>query len=427
MRYILLLLTAFSCTPTRKWTRQLENMPALLNAQVGICVWDAETGRERCAYRPEKRFTPASTAKILTLAACLHTLRDSLPRLAYEVVQQQPKNAILLAGTGDPTTLHPHFEAWQPQLHFPQLLPGAERHLMALPGANQLVPYGPGWSWDDFGAYYSTEISALPVYGNAARLTYTNQHWQIHPETLDTLLRRDSGITEPQRQALGPYILIPEHPAGAEYSKTIALFGMAQTGPLLFKQAQSSAGVFFNKTGSVYTMGGLRHFWYACPTDTVLRRMMHQSDNFLAEQLLLVCAVERYGAFFPQQVRTWVTDTLLHTQEPPRWVDGSGLSRYNLVSPRYLCAALHHLWQTQDHERLLNLFPEGGREGTLQGWFGEVPVWAKSGSMGGVFCLSGYIKDKKGRMQVFSIMINGFTEGQKPVKNAVSIVLNGLY
>jgi D-alanyl-D-alanine carboxypeptidase/D-alanyl-D-alanine-endopeptidase (penicillin-binding protein 4) len=298
---------------------------------------------------------------------------------------------------------------------------------MALPGANQLVPYGPGWSWDDFGAYYSTEISALPVYGNAARLTYTNQHWQIHPETLDTLLRRDSGITEPQRQALGPYILIPEHPAGAEYSKTIALFGMAQTGPLLFKQAQSSAGVFFNKTGSVYTMGGLRHFWYACPTDTVLRRMMHQSDNFLAEQLLLVCAVERYGAFFPQQVRTWVTDTLLHTQEPPRWVDGSGLSRYNLVSPRYLCAALHHLWQTQDHERLLNLFPEGGREGTLQGWFGEVPVWAKSGSMGGVFCLSGYIKDKKGRMQVFSIMINGFTEGQKPVKNAVSIVLNGLY
>jgi len=422
MRYTLLLLVAFSCTPTRKWTRQLENMPALLNAQVGICVWDAETGRERCAYRAEKRFTPASTAKILTLAACLNILRDSLPRLAYDISQ----NTVFLAGTGDPTTLNPYFDAWQPQLHFPDDPPNGEWHLTALPGTNQLSPYGPGWSWDDFGAYYSSEVSALPVYGNAARLTYTDQHWQIHPNTLDSLLMQNSGATEVKRQAFGPFVIVPERPTNPDYCKTIALHGMARTGPVLFAQSQGKgAGSFTYKTDSLYDTGNMHRF-YVCPTDTVLRRMMHQSDNFVAEQLLLVCAVERYGALYPQQVRTWVTDTLLHAQPPPRWVDGSGLSRYNLVSPRYLCAVLHHLWQTQDHERLLNLFPEGGREGTLQGWFEEVPLWAKSGSMGGVFCLSGFVKDKKGRMLAFSIMTNGFTEGQIPVKEAVNTILQGL-
>jgi D-alanyl-D-alanine carboxypeptidase/D-alanyl-D-alanine-endopeptidase (penicillin-binding protein 4) len=62
---------------------------------------------------------------------------------------------------------------------------------------------------------------------------------------------------------------------------------------------------------------------------------------------------------------------------------------------------------------LFSLFPAGGISGTLAGWYkgpDKKPwLYAKSGSMSGVQCLSGYLINKRGQVLILSFMHNNFT------------------
>ena len=51
--------------------------------------------------------------------------------------------------------------------------------------------------------------------------------------------------------------------------------------------------------------------------------------------------------------------------DAPQWVDGSGLSRLNLLTPRSLTAVLLLLHQQIPEPRLLSLLAAGGGQGTL--------------------------------------------------------------
>jgi D-alanyl-D-alanine carboxypeptidase/D-alanyl-D-alanine-endopeptidase (penicillin-binding protein 4) len=110
-----------------------------------------------------------------------------------------------------------------------------------------------------------------------------------------------------------------------------------------------------------------------------------------------------------------------------RRVDGSGLSRYNLVSPQVLATALEKLYQQQPMDRIQKLFPAGEQSGTLKDWFGngENPayVYAKTGSMSGVYCLAGYLKTKKGKTLVFSFMSNNFIGSNRVIKEELQVIL----
>ena len=129
-----------------------------------------------------------------------------------------------------------------------------------------------------------------------------------------------------------------------------------------------------------------RNYFYSTPLDTVLRRMMYQSDNFIAEQMLVVCSGVKYDTLRQDKIIQWAKDTLFaspitnkpitnnQSPNPPRWVDGSGLSRYNLVSPHYLTNVLWKLWREQPHNRLLGLFPTAGAPETTLDWWKPIPA-----------------------------------------------------
>jgi D-alanyl-D-alanine carboxypeptidase/D-alanyl-D-alanine-endopeptidase (penicillin-binding protein 4) len=72
--------------------------------------------------------------------------------------------------------------------------------------------------------------------------------------------------------------------------------------------------------------------------------MMHESDNLFAEQSLLMVSNEVLGVMDDVKI----IDTLLKTDfadlpQKPRWVDGSGLSRYNLFTPKDFVVILHKM------------------------------------------------------------------------------------
>jgi D-alanyl-D-alanine carboxypeptidase/D-alanyl-D-alanine-endopeptidase (penicillin-binding protein 4) len=111
----------------------------------------------------------------------------------------------------------------------------------------------------------------------------------------------------------------------------------------------------------------------------------------------------------------------------PRWVDGSGLSRYNQFSPSDMIAVLTQLKAEQPWEKIKNLFPKAG-VGTLRSLNSSAGdfVYAKTGSMGGVYCLSGYVLTKKGNWLSFSIMVNNHNTSNSNVRKKIESFLQAL-
>jgi len=106
-------------------------------------------------------------------------------------------------------------------------------------------------------------------------------------------------------------------------------------------------------------------------------------------------------------------------RQPPRWVDGSGLSRYNLFTPESFVDVLHKMYIEIPNERLFQFFPAGGVSGTLEDWYPGNPnpyVYAKTGSLGNNHNLSGYLLTKSGKTLIFSFMNNHFMVDSSEIK-----------
>ena len=155
--------------------------------------------------------------------------------------------------------------------------------------------------------------------------------------------------------------------------------------------------------------------------------MMWQSDNFLAEQLLVLSAATKFDTLDTRKIRTHILNNeLSKLKHPPRWVDGSGLSRYNLFTPDSFVFILNELYQELPRERLLHLFPVGGVSGTLKSSYAGNPepyVYAKSGTVGNNYSLSGYLITKSGKMLIFSMMNNHYLKPTSDIRDEVQRLL----
>ena len=159
---------------------------------------------------------------------------------------------------------------------------------------------------------------------------------------------------------------------------------------------------------------------------------MQESDNFIGEQLLLSCSAKLFnGQLSSEQTIAYALDSLLaDLPDPIRWVDGSGLSRYNLFTPRSIIALLHKLYQEYPQDWLFSMLPNGGKSGTISGWYGgkDAPyVFAKTGTLSNKHCLSGYIKTNSGKVLLFSFMHNNYIGSSTPVKREMQQVLEWIW
>jgi D-alanyl-D-alanine carboxypeptidase/D-alanyl-D-alanine-endopeptidase (penicillin-binding protein 4) len=172
---------------------------------------------------------------------------------------------------------------------------------------------------------------------------------------------------------------------------------------------------------------GLKVF-HSQPTDSLLKPMMHRSDNFFAEQSLLMVSNERLGLMNDEKI----IDTLLKTDlkdlpQKPRWVDGSGLSRYNLFTPQDFVAILNKMKNEFGMERIKIILPTGGT-GTISNYYKADSnfIFGKTGTLSGVVAFSGFLYTKKGRLLIFSTLVNNHQASSTAVRRAVEKFIQGL-
>jgi D-alanyl-D-alanine carboxypeptidase/D-alanyl-D-alanine-endopeptidase (penicillin-binding protein 4) len=357
-----------------------------------------------------KYFTPASTTKIFTLFASLNLIPDSIPTLKYVI----ENDTLYVQGTGDPTVLHPYFND-STAIHF------MEKYENIALNQNNFKDekFGPGWSWDDYHLYYSPERSGLPLYGNI--LTIANaDSIKVHPQYF-----KDS-------------IVFMDNPINRELQKNIFYYNPLKkdTVEIPFRVDPSTTKNFLEQSlkkkihGAHKIPDGEWRILYGMPSDSVYKRMMEVSDNFLAEQLLIVGSATLSDTLNSHKAREFVLENYLtDLRQPPRWVDGSGLSRYNLFTPESMVHVLQKLYNKIPRERLFQFFPTGGVSGTMEDWYPGSPdpyIYAKTGSLGNNHSLSGYLLTNSGKTLVFSFMNNHFMENPSEIKKRMQSIFEDI-
>lgn len=376
----------------------------------GWLVLNPATGDTIYALNSKKYFTPASNTKIFTLYAGLTLLPDSVPALKY----LDQHDTLFIEGTGDPSLLHPYFND-STALHF------MRNHKNVALFANNFrdTPWGPGWAWEDYDGYFAAERSPLPLYGNVLQVHMKDSLRAVPGYFKDSIVLLSSAIQREMEH--NTFFFDPRR------QDTVQI--PFRTSPGLLQTLLEHAGG--RPVSRIKRMPeGRLQTLYSIPSDSLYKRMLQESDNFLAEQLLLLASSRLSDTLESRRAREYVLqNNLQHLSQPPVWVDGSGLSRYNLFSPESMVYVLHELYRDLGQDRLFSLFPAGGVSGTLKDWYGQegAPyVFAKTGTLANNHCLSGYIRTRKGQVLIFSFMNNHFNLPVSEIKMRMKMVLEWL-
>ena len=415
-----------------KSAKQVINDSSLLTAHIGISIYEPASGKYWYNYQGDKYFVPASNTKIPTCYAAMKYLGDSLS--SFLVAEND--TIVIILPTGDPTLLHPEFK-FQPALEF---LKKSKRKIYTTDFKWKSEALGSGWSWNDYNESYMAERSPMPVYGNLIKWVQekVNENgrepiiiysvpeidWPVNFSNVNAKVfnvKRKIGENE--------FELIQ----GTEKYKEINI-------PFVTHGIRSSVSLLSDTVGRpIFTNDQvvwnildkielLIHTLKSQPTDSLLKPMMHRSDNFFAEQSLLMVSYGRLGIMNDAKI----IDTLLKTDfkdlpQKPRWADGSGLSRYNLFTPQDFVTILNKMKDEFGMERIKVIFPTGG-EGTISNYYKADSnyIFAKTGTLSGVVAFSGFLYTKKGKLLIFSTLVNNHQASSTAVRRAVEKFIEGI-
>lgn len=397
------------------------NDDALKTAHVGISIYEPASKKYWYDHQGDKYFVPASNTKLPTCYAAMKYLGDSLVGLEYSIED----SLLLFRGAGDPTLLHPDFKK-QSVISF---LKNTNQKLV-LTEANFIENrWGAGWGIGDITEAYAPERNEIPVYGNIIRISKKGSTVTTLPSSFQSEMQKPNTINWKitfERPSLNDNIFtISPSNQNFKYKEIPFVTGKFMTALILLTDTLKKEILLSDQVTNKTLIWRKLH---SQPTDSLLKPMMHNSDNFFAEQSLLMVSNELLGEMNDAKI----IDTLLKTDfkdlpQKPRWVDGSGLSRYDLFTPQDFVFILNKMKNDFGMERIKNILPTGN-EGTLEGRFVADSnfIFAKTGTLSGVVSLSGFLYTKKNKLLVFSCLVNNQNSSATAVRKAVEKFIEGI-
>lgn len=420
-----------SCSISKQINRQVTQIllkdTAISTGHIGISIYEPATNKYWYNFNAGKYFIPASNTKLFTLYAGLKYLGDSL--VAARLIKSGDR--LTVYPTGDPTFLLSEF-AFQPL--YKTLTTSKNIYINISFWKSSAL--GNGWAWDDFNEPYMAERSALPIYGNVLQFSLKKDTINATCNLVNLLSdeKPDSPIGfNPETKKVSSdkfnieraftnndfYVLDANTSFKTKYIpfKTDPDF----IASILKDTLHVDDVTFFKSDAASINNSQNVQLLHSQPADSLFKPMMHRSDNFFAEQTLLMASNEHLGFMNTDKM----IDTILNTDlsdipQKPKWVDGSGLSRYNLFTPQSFVYILQKMKTEFGWPRMQHILATGG-SGTLFNYYKKDSgyIFAKTGTLSNNCALSGYLITKKGKFLIFSVLANNYITAASPVRRKV--------
>lgn len=287
----------------------------------------------------------------------------------------------------------------------------------------------PEWEIDDLAWAYGAGLYALNYRDNTFTLWPATKRTEPYVPDLNVTLRQSSSGTNLIR-GLNSNGLIVE---GANISdKNWSVVSTMPEPAAVFKHALTSKlsdkGISISGKKALHTAPVKTIYTHRSPKlTTIMRSLMLRSDNMFAEAMLRAGAPNKSrSAAIKAELDLWRAKGI-----PTDYVtlrDGSGLSRADRFSPRFLGRMLEYMAKSDVADTYINFFPVAGVSGTLKSFMADTRLKGrlamKTGSMNGVQCYAGYLLDNKGKpSHVVVVMCNSFFCTRAELRQAISSFL----
>lgn len=421
--------------------------PALEHGYWGVLIRSLKNDETLYSVNAKRLMMPASNMKIVTLAAAADRLGwnytyETKVFAAGRIDAGVLQGDLIVVGSGDPSVGESPdvLGAWAEQLKARGLRVIAGR-IIGDDNAFDDDGLGFGWSWDDLPDDYAAGVSALQFNENAVRVTVAPGtaagDWaaiSVSPSAsglaIESQLTTSAAGTTPAitaRRLPGSARLNLQGtvPFGAApVTRIVSVDNPTQFFVNALRRALIDHGI--DVRGAAVDIDDIRDApahsdaaplmsHRSPPLSTLAIRLMKVSQNLYAETLLKTLAAGTTRA--TAQAGQAIAQTALQAWGvgPDGLIqrDGSGLSRYDYVTPEALVTILTHVdRQTSLKGPFEETLPIAGRDGSLsnrmKGTAAEGNARAKTGSMSNVRGLSGFVTTADGEPLVFSILANNF-------------------
>ena len=402
-----------SCGTTHELKRDFKKSQKESEFFKGFVLYNPKTEEQIINHNGAKFFTPASNTKLYTFYSAYKTLGDSIKGLEYFT----KNDTLIIKGTADPSLLYGFEQS--------KTIPFLKNHKGSIVLIDETLnddAFGSGWSWSDYQYYYMPEKSLFPIYGNLAVYALSGDVIKVIPKHFSKNVSVVDSLTINRDYEKNQFYL-------EKLDSTLYEVPFKTSTQLVAKFLSDT----LNKTIEVSSKIYKENFTplYSVSADSVYKQMLVVSDNFIAEQLMLQVGKETTNSYnVGDAIEFSLENYLPKIPHQPRWVDGSGLSRYNLFTPESTVYLLTKMYQEIPLDKLLNYFAVGGKSGTLRNWYGgkDKPfVYAKSGTLSNNYSLSGYIITKKGTLLIFSYMNNHYRLTNSQIRTQIQDHLLKIY
>lgn len=433
--------------------------PSLRQAQWGIEVRDAASGRTLYSRHGERHFIPASNLKLVVTATAAHHLGAAY-RFRTLVTATGPvqggvlQGDLVLSGHGDPMLSNRYF-AWREAVM--DSLAGMLRTRGIHRVAGQVVAdeswfdadhvHG-DWEIYDTRWWYGAPVGALGFNDNSVDVTIrpgaaAGAPAEVTWEPRSAYVRVQSDATtgapgsantvELERAGVHGIRVYGRIPAGSvSRTEHFAVADPARYTGTIFLEALHRAGiatradsVLVRRAPAQGPAGILLAEHRSPPLPQAVGPILLNSQNWFAEQLLKTLGREVRGEgswsaglsvereFLIGVVGIDSADVVLR--------DASGLSAGNLVTPRALVQLLDYIRRTPSQSFVRASLPVSGSRGSLQARLTDLPgrVRAKTGYIGNVDSLSGYLTLDDGREVIFAIIANASGQSSARMKSGI--------
>ncbi len=379
---------------------------------LGISIVDAVSGKDIFSLNDNKYFIPASNTKLFTYYTALNILGYKLPALAY----RRSHDSLIIKGTGYPILLHPYLK--DDGKIFKLLSESTDKIYLDLSNFQTSV-YGSGWAWDDTNYSYQRQISSLPIYGNVLWIGKESDSTflKVDPPFFKSFVSLDTtgSATQFLQRIRGNDIEV-NCSVSSKVDREVPIY---ITDSLLIDLLSDTLGRRVDKVNGSDSSSYFRNIMDGT-SDSLYKKVLVDSDNFISEQLLIMCSHILFDTLSTRKVIDFSKENIINgIPDVPRWVDGSGLSRYNLMTPRSLTWILNRIYRKSELNKIKKLFPRPGGGSLSNLPSTDIEIYAKSGSLSNNYNLSGYLITQGNDILYFSIMNNHYMSPSSEIRKKV--------